>query len=203
MPLEIISCVPGPIEPSFIPDFYYHYGQDLQNSTFEEFVHHNVTPTWGCTFDWLYYAAIINPDSMFSNDTHYDIRLDNRNYSDIISFQEDYNRTFRYNELERLHRKMTKERELYIRVCGSIVTATEEVCTEFRVYMDPNATISLKTEVAENDECNREWQPPFGFPLHAIVIGDDSEPAENTSIYIPNELTVDKSGKSWSIYCSA
>ena len=111
-------------------------------------MHYNATATWGCSFDWVYYAAIINPDPIFSNNTYYDILLDNYNYSDIILFQEHYNRTFRFNELEKLHSKMTEKLELYIRVCGYLYNKTEEVCTEFRVYMDPNVTVSLKAVVA-------------------------------------------------------
>jgi len=168
--IEIISCEPGTLLPSYIPNFYYHYGQELQTTTFEEFVHQNATPTWGCQFDWEYYAAIIDPDPRFINNTRYDVRLDGFNYSDIILFEEERNRTFQYSELEKLHAKMTANLELFIRVCGYIQNATEPVCTEFTAYMDANFTEPLKNEVAANDRCNRAWKRPNPLPTDIISI---------------------------------
>jgi hypothetical protein len=171
--IEIISCEPGTLLPSYIPNFYYRYGQELQTTTFEGFVHQNATPTWGCQFDWEYYAAVIDPDPKFINNTRYDVRIDGYNYSNYVLFEEQANRTFTFSEIERMHKKMTVGLEMMIRVCGYIQNATAEVCTEFTVYMDPNLTVSLKDPVAQNDLCNRPWKKPNPLPTDIIVIQRD------------------------------
>jgi len=163
-------------------------------------VHQNATPTWGCQFDWEYYAAVIDPDPKFINNTRYDIRIDGYNYSDYVLFEENANRTFTFSEIERMHKKMTAALEMMIRVCGYIQNATEEVCTEFTVYMDPNLTVSLKDPIAQNDLCNRPWKKPSPLPTEIIVIQRDQEP--EFAINVPTDM-VNKygSGLSWSFYC--
>lgn len=95
---------------------------------------------------------------------------------------------------------MTKSLELFVRVCGYLTNATESVCTEFRVYMDPNATYSLKSEVPENDRCNQKWKEPYGFPTKPIAISYLPEP-EYTDLFVPKEFVDNQFGVSWSVYC--